>query len=219
MLGWYAPVPAEGNSVAPPAESRGSASTDRMRYVWYRMRLPSIAVLRRPTDHVPRVAVPTAVMIGVALLLGSCVTDVTHNCIWGPTVVKVRYEVTSSTGMADIELHSGESGFRSYRREQTPWSLTQRVRGETSVLLRVRNSRPLGNATVAIYVDDVLWKRAAGVGSGAVEATGVIESEPGWNCGTGMFMQTYPDKPAPPEKPAQPTVPQEPAGGSATGSP
>ena len=190
-----------------------------MGYVWYRMRLPSIAVLRCPADHVPRVAVPAAVMIGVALLLGSCVTDVTHNCIWGPTVVKVRYEVSSSTGMADIELHSGDSGFRSYRREQTPWSLTQRVSGETSVRLRVRNSRPLGNATVAIYVDDVLWKRAAGVGSGAVEASGVIESEPGWECGTGMFVQTYPDKPAPPERPAQPNVPQEPAAGTATGSP
>lgn len=158
-----------------------------------------------------------AVMIGVALLLGSCVTDVTYDCIWGPTVVKVRYEVTSSTGMADIELHSGESGFRSYRREQTPWSLTQRVRGETPVRLRVRNSRPLGNATVAIYVDDVLWKRAAGVGSGAVDASGVIESEPGWDCGTGMFMQTYPESPAQPAKPAQPRVPQEPAADAGSG--
>lgn len=190
-----------------------------MGYVWYRMRLPSIAVLRRPTDHVLRAAVPAAITIGLALLLGSCVTDVTHNCIWGPTVVKVRYEVTSSTGLADIELHSGETDFRSYRREQMPWSLTQRVRGETPVRLRVRNSRPLGNVTVAIYVDDVLWKRAAGVGSGAVEASGVIQSEPGWNCGTGMFMQTYPDKPAQPAKPAQPGVPQEPAAGTATGSP
>ena len=43
--------------------------------------------------------------------------------------------------------------------------------------------------------------------------------EPGWNCGTGMFMQTYPDKPAQPAKPAQPGVPQEPAAGTGTGSP
>ena len=174
-------------------------------------------MLRRPTNDVPRVAVPTAVMIGLGLLLGSCVTDVTHNCIWGPTVAKVRYEVTSSTGMADIELHSGETDFRSYRREQTPWSLTQRVRGETFVRLRVRNSRPLGNVTVAVYVDDALWKLVAGVGSGAVDASGVIESGPGWNCGTGMFMQTYPENPEQPAKPAQPRVPQEPAAGTGSG--
>lgn len=174
-------------------------------------------MLRRPINHVPRAAVPAAVVIGAALLLGSCVTDVRHNCIWGPTVVKVRYEVKSSTGMADIELHTGEGDFRSYRREPTPWSLTQRVRGETFVRLRVRNSRPLGNVSVAIYVDDALWKLVAGVGSGAVDAGGVIESEPGWDCGTGMFMQTYPESPAQPEKPAQPRVPQEPAAGTGSG--
>ena len=186
-----------------------------MGYVWDRMSLPIFADPRPRTRHLSRVAVSTALMAIVALLLGSCVTDVTHNCVWGPTVVKVRYEVTSSTGMADIEVRGAEGQSRSYRREQTPWNRTERVRGDTLVRLQARNSRPLGSVSVAIYVDDVLWRLGAGVGSGTVEARGIIESEPGWDCGTGMFMQTYPDQPG---KPTQPGVPQAPAGDPAAGS-
>ena len=188
-----------------------------MGYVWSGMRLASIAGPRRPTDHVPRVALSTAVMITVALLLGSCVTDVTHNCVWGPTVVKVRYEVTSTTGMADIEVLDAGGDVMRYRREQTPWRTTERLRGDTPVRLRARNSRPLGTVTVAVYVDDVLWKRTSGLGAGTAEAGGVIRSEPGWDCGTGMFMQTYPESPAQPAKPAQPRVPQEPAADTGSG--
>lgn len=172
---------------------------------------------RRLTGRLRRVAVAGAAMAAVALLLGSCVTSVSHNCIWGPTVVKVRYEVTSSTGRSDIEVHGAGGEFGSYPREQTPWSLTQRVRGDTFVRLRARNSRPIGTVSVAIYVDDVLWKRVNGVGSGAVETGGAIESEPGWDCGTGMFMQTYPEKPAQPAKPGQPKLPQEPAANTGNG--
>ena len=156
----------------------------------------------------------TSLMVAGALLLTSCVTSVSHNCRWGPTVVKVRYQVTSTAGSVDIEVVDAEGKVASYRREQTPWRLTERVRGETPVRLRARNSRPLGTVSVAIYVDDILWRKVTGVGTGTVETSGVIESEPGWDCGYGMFMQTWPEAP---EQPAKSTVPQEPGGDAGGG--
>lgn len=156
---------------------------------------------RCATGRYPRVATSTALVVTVPLLLISCVTDVSHDCVWGSTVVKVRYEVTSTTGMADIEVLDVGVDVMRYRREQTPWRLTERVRGDTLVRLRARNSRPLGTVTVAIYVDDVLWKRASGLGAGTAETDGVIRSEPGWDCGADIFMQTYQEKPAQPVTP------------------
>jgi hypothetical protein len=178
---------------------------------------------RRCTSRLPRAAVGAALIVTVALLITSCVTSVFHNCRWGPTVVKVRYEVTSSTGRADIEVLDAGGEVESYRRGQTPWRLTERIRGEMRVRLRARNGRPLGTVSVAIYVDDVLWKKVTGVGTGTMETSGVIESEPGWDCGYGMFVQTWPEqpekpeKPEPPAKPEQPTVPQEPGGDAGGG--
>ena len=50
-------------------------------------------------------------------------------------------------------------------------------------------------------MDDVLWKKETGVGSGTVETKGVIESESGWDCGYAVFMQTWPAKSEQSEEP------------------
>ena len=60
-------------------------------------------------------------MLTAVLLLTSCVTSVSHNCRYGPTVVQVRYEVTSTAGIADIEVVDAEGEVVRYRREATPW--------------------------------------------------------------------------------------------------
>jgi hypothetical protein len=156
---------------------------------------------RRRTSRLSRLAASTALMVTVALLITSCVTSVSHNCRWGPTVVKIRYEVTSTAGSVDIEVLDAEGEVVRYRRERTSWRLTERVLGDSYVRLRVRNSRPLGTVSAAIYVDDVLWKKETGVGAGTVETDGVIASERGWNCGYGVFIQTWPDESEKPEEP------------------
>ena len=156
---------------------------------------------RRRTSRLPRLAASTALMVTVALLITSCVTSVSHNCRWGPTVVKVRYEVTSTAGSVDIEVLDAEGEVVRYRRERTPWRLTERVLGDSYVRLRARNSRPLGTISAAIYVDDVLWTKETGVGAGTVETDSVIASERGWNCGFGVFMQTWPDESEKPDEP------------------
>lgn len=151
---------------------------------------------RRPRAATPAgltltaAALLTAALLAAALL-AACVTEVVPDCHYGPSVVRVRYEVTSTAGNADIELFDAGGDLGSYRLAPTPWHLTERVHGDAYVRLRARNSRPLGTVSAAIYVDDVLWKRESGAGAVAVETYGIIEAGRGWNCGYGVFVQTW----------------------------
>ena len=144
-----------------------------------------------PAGLILRAAALLAAALLAAGLLAACVTEVTPDCRYGPSVVRVRYEVTSTAGSADIELFDADGDLGSYRLAPTPWHLTERVHGDAYVRLRARNSRPLGTVSAAIYVDDILWKRETGAGAVAVETYGIIEAGRGWNCGYGVFVQTW----------------------------
>ena len=141
-------------------------------------------------------------MVTVALLITSCVTSVSHNCRWGPTVVKIRYEVTSTAGSVDIEVLDAEGEVVRYRRERTSWRLTERVLGDSYVRLRVRNSRPLGTVSAAIYVDDVLWKKETGVGAGTLwKPTASSRASAAGIAGTACSFRRGRDESEKPEEP------------------
>lgn len=125
------------------------------------------------------------------MLLASCVTDVIYDCSQGETAARVRYEVTSTAGSADIEVFDADGDLVSYRREPTPWSRTERVRGDTYVRLRARTGQPLGAVSAAIYVNGIRWKQETGVGADDVEMYGTVKTGRGWNCGYGVFAQTW----------------------------
>lgn len=146
--------------------------------------------LRRRSGPVRRAAAAALPLLAAALL-ASCVTDVTYDCRYGLTAANVRYEVTSTAGNADIEVFGADGDLGAYRYEPTPWSRTERVRGDAYVRLRARSSQPFGAVSAAIYVDGVRWKHETGVGAVDVEMYGVVETEPGWDCGYGMFVQTW----------------------------
>ncbi len=145
---------------------------------------------RRRSRPPPRAA-GAALALTAAVLLASCVTDVIYDCRYGSTVARVRYEVTSTAGSADIEVFDADGDLGTYRREPTPWSLTERVHGDAYVRLRARSSQPLGTVSAAIYVDGVLWGQETGVGAVDVELYGIVETGRGWSCGYGMFVQTW----------------------------